>query len=52
MQVIGTPGIGTHFLFRWNYAADALNAGQSVEVEVLPVGASLGAAHRFTAVLP
>jgi hypothetical protein len=51
MQVAGMPGIGTHYAFRWNFAADALSAGQSVEIQVLPVGATIGDPVVFTTIL-
>jgi Galactose oxidase, central domain len=51
MQVAGIPGLGTHYAFRWNFAADALSAGQNVEIQVLPVGATLGDPVVFTTIL-
>lgn len=52
MQVAALPTPGAHYSFRWNYAANGLSAGQSVEVEVLPVGATLGTPVTFTTALP
>lgn len=52
MQVSGLPSPATPYSFRWSFLADGLASGQSVEIEVLPIGATLGAAVRFDATLP
>jgi hypothetical protein len=52
MQVSGLPSLAVPYTFRWNYAADGLTAGQLVEVEVLPVGATLGTPLTVTTSLP
>jgi hypothetical protein len=52
MQVGGMPNQAIPYSFRWNFAADGLSSGQSVEIEVLPVGATLGSPVNFTVSLP
>lgn len=42
MQVGGMPNQALPYAFRWNFAADGLTSGQTVQVEVLPVGVTLG----------
>ena len=44
-----SPGV---YAFRWDTAADGVSSGASVEIEVLPVGTTLGSAVRFNAQVP
>jgi hypothetical protein len=48
MQVGGMPSQSLPYAFRWHYAADGLSSGQSAEVEIIPVGVTLGTPVRFT----
>jgi hypothetical protein len=52
MHVDGLPSTPVQQVFRWNFAADGLTTGQIVQIEVLPVGATLGTPVRFTTTLP
>jgi hypothetical protein len=52
MQVGGMPSQALPYSFRWNFAADGLSSGQLVEIEVLPVGATLGSPVNFVVALP
>jgi hypothetical protein len=52
MYVFGMPGMPQPYSFRWNFVADGLASGQVAEIEVLPVGATLGTPVRFTFMLP
>ena len=42
MHVEGLPSQPFPFAFKWNYTADGLTAGQTVEIEIIPVGVTLG----------
>ena len=44
-----TPGT---YSFRWLTGVDGVASGTTVEIEVLPVGATLGTAFHFIAVVP
>jgi len=52
MQVLGMPNQALPYSFRWNFVADGLSSGQTAEIEVLPVGATLGTPVHFTVTLP
>ena len=42
MHVEGLPNQPFPFAFKWNFAADGLTSGQTVEIEIIPVGVTLG----------
>jgi hypothetical protein len=42
MQVGGMPNQALPYAFRWNFAADGLSSGQTVQIEILPIGVTLG----------
>lgn len=44
-------GVG-QYSFLWDFAADGAPSGQTVQVEVIPVGATLGTPARFSVTLP
>jgi Kelch motif len=52
MQVDGIPSIATPYAFRWDFAADGLTTGTAVDVEIIPVGATLGTPVIFVTALP
>jgi Galactose oxidase, central domain len=52
MQVVGMPNQALPYAFRWNFAADGLSTGQTVEIEILPVGVTLGTPVNLTFQLP
>jgi hypothetical protein len=52
MHVSGLPSSPVDYVFRWNHAADGLASGQAIQLEVLPIGATLGTAVLLNAAVP
>jgi hypothetical protein len=52
MQVEGLPAQAFPYAFRWNFAADGMSSGQLVQVEVIPIGVTLGTPVNMTFNLP
>jgi hypothetical protein len=52
MQVGGMPNQALPYAFRWNFGADGLSTGQTVDVEILPIGVTLGTPVHLQIQLP